>query len=152
MLRQAPGITWQLQICPRLKMMTRRSCWSQEQTTNSTCHTISTPLTICIFMDLTFRWKQVLFCSSTNNNADILYTHCFIFAVARGLKLYTPQINFISNVMPASPLLTQPEELNRIKTCNSSSASVNCTQEYCECTHLLKVRLNSIVELVLVDR
>jgi len=55
--------------------------------------------------------------------------------------------------MPASPLLTQPESLNQIKTCNSSSSlGMNCTQEYCECTHILKVKLNSIVELVLVDR
>ena len=34
--------------------------------------------------------------------------------------------------------------------CNSTSVK-NCSTEYCECTHVLKVKLNQVVELILVD-
>lgn len=75
-----------------------------------------------------------------------------IFAVRKGFKLFTPQLNFISHVMPESPFLTQPESMENAHICNEASVQVNCTAEYCECTHMLTVPLNSIVELVLVDR
>lgn len=76
------------------------------------------------------------------------------FLVRKGFKLYTPQLNFISHVMPTSPILTQPETINEAQICNETSikAKANCTAEYCECTHMIQVELNSIVELVLVDR
>lgn len=70
----------------------------------------------------------------------------------KGFKLFTPQLNFISHVMPVSPFLTQPETIEEAQVCNASSIKMNCTAEYCECTHMLTVELNSIVELVLVDR
>lgn len=54
--------------------------------------------------------------------------------------------------MPVTPLLTQPESMKDVEFCNDENMKANCTAEYCECVHLLKVELNSIVEIVLVDR
>jgi L-ascorbate oxidase len=86
-------------------------------------------------------------------NSCLLYIFSHVsFIVRKGFKLYTPQLNFISHVMPVSPPLTQPETVSDLVTCNDTSMKVNCTVEYCECIHLLKVELNSIVEIVLVDR
>ncbi|CAG7726388.1 unnamed protein product [Allacma fusca] len=78
--------------------------------------------------------------------------HIPIRTVRKGFKLYTPQLNFISHVMPLSPPMTQPESIHEIRKCNESSMKVNCTVDYCECTHWLNVKLNSIVEIILVDR
>ncbi|OXA57027.1 L-ascorbate oxidase [Folsomia candida] len=78
--------------------------------------------------------------------------HIPIRTVRKGFKLYTPQLNYISHVMPAVPILTQPESMSEMQFCNDKSMKVNCTAEYCECVHLLKVELNSIVEFVMVDR
>ena len=78
--------------------------------------------------------------------------HIPLRTVRKGFKLYTPQLNFISHVMPLSPPLIQPETLPSIKMCNETSMKEDCTKEYCECTHWLKVKLNSIVEIVMVDR
>ncbi|KAI5644658.1 multicopper oxidase domain-containing protein [Phthorimaea operculella] len=64
-------------------------------------------------------------------------------------RLYTPQLNHISMKMPSSPLLiTRPSADN---FCNSSSIEKSCKEEYCECSHVLSVKLNSVVEIVLVD-
>ena len=80
--------------------------------------------------------------------------HIPIRTVRKGHKLYTPQLNFISHVMPVSPPAIQPETMNSIPMCNESSMqqTTNCSKDYCECTHWLTVKLNSIVEIVLVDR
>ncbi|ODN01041.1 L-ascorbate oxidase, partial [Orchesella cincta] len=78
--------------------------------------------------------------------------HVPIRTVRKGFKLYTPQLNLISHVMPVSPFLTQPESMDEAEICNENTVQLNCSEEYCECTHMLTVDLNSIVELVLVDR
>lgn len=51
--------------------------------------------------------------------------------------------------MPSSPLLVarpSPENF-----CNSSSIDDECRAGYCECSHVLSVKLNSVVEVVIVD-
>lgn len=35
--------------------------------------------------------------------------------------------------------------------CNSSSIDSSCVEDYCECSHVLSVKLNSVVELIIVD-
>ncbi|XP_059056219.1 uncharacterized protein LOC131850085 [Achroia grisella] len=64
-------------------------------------------------------------------------------------RLYTPQLNHISMKMPSSPLLlNRPSPEN---FCNSSSIDDNCKEGYCECSHVLSVRLNSVVEIIILD-
>ncbi|XP_053620154.1 uncharacterized protein LOC128680776 [Plodia interpunctella] len=64
-------------------------------------------------------------------------------------RLYTPQLNHISMKMPSSPLLlTRPSPDN---FCNSSSIAPSCEEGYCECSHVLSVKLNSVVELIILD-
>ncbi|XP_013191002.1 uncharacterized protein LOC106135292 [Amyelois transitella] len=64
-------------------------------------------------------------------------------------RLYTPQLNHISMKMPSSPLLiTRPSAEN---FCNSSSIDASCEEGYCECSHVLSVKLNSVVELIILD-
>lgn len=52
--------------------------------------------------------------------------------------------------LPAFPLLTQPELIKDTSFCNSSTVS-NCKEEFCSCTHVIDVKLNSLVELILID-
>lgn len=64
-------------------------------------------------------------------------------------RLYTPQLNHISMKLPSSPLLlTRPSSDN---FCNASSINETCREDYCECSHVLSVRLNSVVEIIIVD-
>lgn len=64
-------------------------------------------------------------------------------------RLYTPQLNHISMKMPSSPLLiTRPSTAG---FCNSSSIDEECREGYCECSHVLSVKLNSVVEVIIVD-
>lgn len=64
-------------------------------------------------------------------------------------RLYTPQLNHISMKMPSSPLLlTRPSPDG---FCNSSSIDESCKDGYCECSHVLSVKKNSVVEVVIVD-
>ncbi|XP_063393914.1 uncharacterized protein LOC134679036 [Cydia fagiglandana] len=64
-------------------------------------------------------------------------------------RLYTPQLNHISMKMPSSPLLIDRPDPHNF--CNMSSVDDECREGYCECPHVLSVRLNSIVEIVILD-
>lgn len=69
-------------------------------------------------------------------------------------KFFGPQLNHISMKMPSTPFLIGREQNDESKYCNSSSLSemdINCRKDFCECTHVLQVPLNSTVEIVLVD-
>ncbi|GBP81803.1 Laccase-11 [Eumeta japonica] len=64
-------------------------------------------------------------------------------------KVTTPQLNHISMKIPSSPLMiSRPSPEN---FCNVSSVSSSCKQDYCECSHVLSVKLNSVVEVIIVD-
>lgn len=55
--------------------------------------------------------------------------------------------------MPAEPAMLAKEKLEGT-FCNQSSLQaqgINCKETFCECTHVLQVRLNSVVEIILVD-
>lgn len=70
------------------------------------------------------------------------------------LKFFGPQLNHISMKMPSTPFLIGGEQNDETKYCNSSSLAernINCRKDFCECTHVLQVPLNSTVEVVLVD-
>lgn len=54
-------------------------------------------------------------------------------------------INNISNMVPPSPLLTQLSDVSPDMFCNT------CEEEFCECTHLIKVPLGAVVEFVIAD-
>lgn len=69
----------------------------------------------------------------------------------RDNKFFGPQLNEISFRMPSTPLLMARDES---KFCNISSLTernINCTTNFCECTHVLQVKLNSTVEVIIVD-
>ncbi|XP_065091239.1 uncharacterized protein LOC135712206 [Ochlerotatus camptorhynchus] len=69
-------------------------------------------------------------------------------------RLYTPQLNHISMRMPKIPMMPGKDELDESLFCNASSLmeqGINCREEFCECSHVLQVPLNSSVEMVLID-
>lgn len=64
--------------------------------------------------------------------------------------------NNISLKYPAFPLLTQPDEIDESMFCNeNTTAGKYCFDNgfltACRCVHLIKLKLNSIVELVAVN-
>ncbi|XP_033743202.1 laccase-1-like [Pecten maximus] len=65
--------------------------------------------------------------------------------------LLTPQINHISTTLPPSPPLTQFHDIPQDMFCNADTVQRNCSEEYCECVHTIKVDLNDTVELVVID-
>lgn len=52
--------------------------------------------------------------------------------------------------LPPMPLLSQRDFIDSDQFCNSSTVQ-GCVQDYCACTHVLRVNLDSVVEIVLVD-
>ena len=52
--------------------------------------------------------------------------------------------------LPPFPLLSERYLIKPDQFCNSSTV-VGCEEEYCACTHVLQIKTDSVVELVLVD-
>lgn len=52
--------------------------------------------------------------------------------------------------LPPMPLLSQRDFIDSDQFCNSSTVQ-GCVQDYCACTHVLRVNLDSVVEIILVD-
>ncbi|KAK8719988.1 hypothetical protein OTU49_013647, partial [Cherax quadricarinatus] len=75
-----------------------------------------------------------------------------INSVSEDQQVTTPQINNISNVLPATPLIMSGKT-NSQKFCNVDNPPANnsCYGDYCECLHMYKIPLGSIVDLVLID-
>jgi len=65
-------------------------------------------------------------------------------------RLLTPQLNHISMKLPSFPLLSERDLIKPTQFCNSSTV-VGCEDDYCACTHVLQVKTNSVIELVLID-
>jgi L-ascorbate oxidase len=56
--------------------------------------------------------------------------------------------------MPSTPLMLAKDKIDDSAFCNATSlaeSGIDCTQVFCECSHVLQVRLNSVVEMLLVD-
>lgn len=64
-----------------------------------------------------------------------------------------PLINNISNAFPSSPLLTQPYDTDPGLLCHDTAPVRACigVDNYCSCIHVLKLKLDSVVEIVLID-
>lgn len=66
-----------------------------------------------------------------------------------------PLVGYLNNITyksPPFPLLTQPEEIREEMFCDDENLPQHCNgRTVCPCLHRLKVKLNSIVEIVLVD-
>ncbi|XP_026280853.2 uncharacterized protein LOC113208177 isoform X2 [Frankliniella occidentalis] len=74
-------------------------------------------------------------------------------------RVFTPQLNHISLSLPAFPLLSGRDRLDSPlhspALCNETSLSAqgrDCGREYCECTHVVRVPLGGVLEIVLVDQ
>ncbi|XP_025992935.1 laccase-1 isoform X1 [Solenopsis invicta] len=65
-------------------------------------------------------------------------------------QVFTPQLNHISMKLPPFPLLPGRHLIKPNQFCNSSTVE-GCEKDHCACTHVLQVKLNSVVELVLID-
>ncbi|XP_050459859.1 uncharacterized protein LOC126855865 isoform X3 [Cataglyphis hispanica] len=65
-------------------------------------------------------------------------------------RLFTPQLNHISMKLPPFPLLPERNLIKPNQFCNSSTVE-GCETDYCACTHVLQVKINSVVELLLID-
>lgn len=74
----------------------------------------------------------------------------YIFPVNITKRVLTPQLNHISMKLPSVPLLSQRDVVDQNRFCNESTVQ-GCEQAYCACTHVLRVKLGSVVEVVLVD-
>ncbi|XP_008204291.1 L-ascorbate oxidase [Nasonia vitripennis] len=83
------------------------------------------------------------------DNADFHRKDLYGFHQVRQ-KVGTPQLNHISMKMPSFPLMSQTELIDSSAFCNASTVE-GCETDYCTCPHVLQVKLNSVVELVLVD-
>ncbi|XP_029042896.1 laccase-1-like isoform X2 [Osmia bicornis bicornis] len=70
--------------------------------------------------------------------------------VKSNARLLTPQLNHISMKLPSVPLLSQRNSIDQKQFCNASTVT-DCERDYCACTHVLRVKLNSVVEVILVD-
>ncbi|XP_012286272.1 laccase-4 isoform X2 [Orussus abietinus] len=66
-------------------------------------------------------------------------------------RLFTPQLNHITLKLPPYPLLSQRDSISTEQFCNASTVE-GCVEDFCACTHVLQVKLGSVVELVLVDK
>lgn len=68
-------------------------------------------------------------------------------------KIYTPQLNHISMKLPPFPLMVNLKEAKNLEFCNSSTINQSeCKTKVCECPHVLQIRHNAIVELILIDK
>lgn len=68
----------------------------------------------------------------------------------KSARVYTPQINKMSFKLQSFPLLSQREMIKPSMSCENIKK--DCSQEFCECTNIIKVPLGSIVELFLIDK
>ncbi|KAG7173014.1 laccase-11-like, partial [Homarus americanus] len=66
-------------------------------------------------------------------------------------QIPTPQINNLSYVAPATPLILGGGKRERVCNAESHPSTKNCQDEYCECLHMYKIPLGSTVEMVLID-
>ncbi|KAL1465394.1 hypothetical protein WDU94_004972 [Cyamophila willieti] len=65
-------------------------------------------------------------------------------------QVRTPQLNHLSFRFPTFPLLSQRDQIDESMFCSNLSHK-GCSEEYCECTNVVKVPLHSVVELIIID-
>ncbi|CAL1533176.1 unnamed protein product [Lymnaea stagnalis] len=72
-------------------------------------------------------------------------------SVVKKKQLFSPQINHITSLLPASPPLSQYDDVPKDKYCNAETVQKHCELEWCACVHMYQVSLDDLVELVLID-
>nr|XP_034171050.1 laccase-5-like [Osmia lignaria] len=73
------------------------------------------------------------------------------FLVARPDVVVTETLNNISLSLPPSPPLSQLSDVSGSEICNADNMPTDCGSTVCTCTHVIKVPLHSVVEIVVVD-
>ncbi|KAL3276760.1 hypothetical protein HHI36_012127 [Cryptolaemus montrouzieri] len=65
----------------------------------------------------------------------------------------TPQLNYMSLKLLPFPMLTQRNEIKEEMLCNETTVrNIDCKTSYCECPHVVNLELNSVVELIIIDK
>lgn len=78
-----------------------------------------------------------------------LYTH---FLSEEGSEVFQAAINNISFMSPTFSILTQTNEVTDDIFCDENNIPKHCAnRSICPCTHRIKIKLNSVVEMVLID-
>jgi hypothetical protein len=80
----------------------------------------------------------------------IMYLNGHCVAETAGVNRVYPQIDRISYVPAASPPLTQRDTVTNQTFCRSN-APTNCLNGFCRCTHIIEIKRNELVEMVIVD-
>nr|XP_054770703.1 uncharacterized protein LOC129278587 [Lytechinus pictus] len=96
---------------------------------------------------------------SVYRNSPHLHHHDY-YPVEKAGHKYTAKrthmMNNISFALPTAPLLTHHRHLHAGGLCTKSTMMTDygrdCEKEYCECTHVIPVELNQVVELILVTK
>ncbi|XP_008487811.1 laccase [Diaphorina citri] len=70
--------------------------------------------------------------------------------VKRLEKVRTPQLNHLSFRFPTFPLLSQRDQIDESTFCSNLTTD-RCADSYCECTNVVNVPLESVVELIIID-
>ena len=65
--------------------------------------------------------------------------------------IFIPRLNKIQNRLPDVPFVSQWQEVPQDLICNAEDRECTDTTKHCQCFHVVKVPLNALVELVLVD-
>ncbi|XP_014219306.1 laccase-5-like [Copidosoma floridanum] len=78
------------------------------------------------------------------------------YQVRKEHRKRTFQLNHITLKIPSHPLQTQYDRVTQSDDkssafCNSSTVSDDCHFKFCECIHVLQVKLGSVVEVVIID-
>lgn len=69
-----------------------------------------------------------------------------------GPDLIQAAINNISFTHPSISILTQTDQIHDDMFCDQDNLPERCAErEICHCTHRIKIKLNSVVEMVLID-
>ncbi|KAJ3666315.1 hypothetical protein Zmor_001765 [Zophobas morio] len=66
-------------------------------------------------------------------------------------QVLTPQLNYISMKLQSFPLLPQRNQIEENMLCNETTVQ-DCENKFCECTHIVNIPLNTVVEMVLIDK
>lgn len=76
------------------------------------------------------------------------YTH---FLSEGATEVIQAAVNNISFMSPSFNILTQTDQITDDVFCDGNNIPKRCASRICPCTHRIKIKLNSVVEMVLID-
>ena len=81
-----------------------------------------------------------------------LYNKILSLSLVAGGNALAAKLGNISNIAAPVALISQEKELPRSRYCSLSNYKSRCKKSgVCQCTHVEKIPLNAVVEIVLVD-